>query len=97
TDTGDYGANTPLYFCLDKLCVTPAAGSAAGIVAADRVAINYDRSSKTVTLTGADFAAVYDALGAKVMQSDDKSFSIASLPAGVYVVKAGNSSIKIIR
>ena len=97
TDTGDYGANTPLYFCLDKLCVTPAAGSAAGIVAADRAAINYDRGSKTVTLTGADFAAVYDALGAKVMQSDDKSFSIASLPAGVYVVKAGNSSIKIVR
>ena len=97
TDTGDYGANTPLYFCLDKLCVTPAEGSAAGIVAEGNAAISYDRALKTVTLSGADFAAVYDSLGAKVFQTDGKSFSIASLPAGVYVVKAGNSSIKIVR
>lgn len=97
TDTGAYGANTPLYFCLDKLCVTPSQGSGASLVSADHTAINYDRTSKTVTLNGADFAAVYDSLGAKVFQSDDKSFSLASLPAGVYVVKAGNSSIKIAR
>ncbi len=97
TDTGAYGANTPLYFCLDKLCVTPAQGSEAALVMADQTVINYDRASKTVTLNGADFAAVYDSLGAKVFQSDDRAFSIASLPAGVYVVKAGNSSIKIVR
>lgn len=97
TDTGAYGANTPLYFCLDKLCVTPAEGSAATLVGADRTDISYDRASKTVTLADADFAAVYDSLGAKVFQSDERSFSLASLPAGVYVVKAGNSSIKIAR
>ena len=97
TDTGDYGANTPMYFCLDKLCVKPAAGSAAAIIEADSASISYDRAAKTVSLSGADFAAVYDSLGAKVFQSDDSSFSIASLPAGVYVVKAGNSSIKIVR
>ena len=97
TDTGAYGANTPLYFCLDKLCVIPAAGSAAGTLAADSASISYDRASARVTLGGADFAAVYDSLGAKVFQSDERSFSIASLPAGVYVVKAGNSSIKIVR
>ncbi|MDE7345489.1 MAG: DUF4465 domain-containing protein [Muribaculaceae bacterium] len=97
TDVGDYGANTPLYFCLDKLCVTPAVGSAAEIVAADNASISYDRASKTVTLNGTGFAAVYDSLGTKVFQSDDSLFSIASLPAGVYVVKAGNSSIKIVR
>ncbi|MDE6742025.1 MAG: DUF4465 domain-containing protein [Muribaculaceae bacterium] len=97
TDTGAYGANTPLYFCLDKLCVTPAVGSGAAAVSSYRNAISYDRNSKTVTLNGTDFAAVYDSLGAKVMQSDDKSFSLASLPAGVYVVKSGNSSIKIVR
>ena len=97
TDTGAYGANTPLYFCLDKLCVTPAEGSGAAFVGADRTDIGYDRASKTVAIAGADFAAVYDALGAKVLQSDERSFSLASLPAGVYVVKAGNSSIKIAR
>ena len=97
TDTGDYGANTPQYFCLDKLCVTPAEGSATGILAADQTGITYDRASKMVSVSNADFTAVYDSLGAKVFQSDDKSFSLASLPAGVYVVKAGNSSIKIVR
>ena len=97
TDSGPYGANTPFYFCIDKLAVTPAAGSAAGMMAADQTSISYDRDSKTVLVNGADFAAVYDSLGAKVFQSDDKTFSLASLPAGVYVVKAGNSSIKIAR
>lgn len=97
TDSGQYGANTPLYFCLDKLCVKPSASSAAGIISADSASISYDRSSKTVSLSGADFAAIYDALGNKVLLSDSKSFSLASLPAGVYVVKAGNSSIKIAR
>ncbi len=97
TDSGAYGANTPLYFCLDKLCVQPSAGSSASMMAAYEASISYDRASKTVSISGADFAAVYDTLGAKVMQSDSKSFSLAMLPAGVYVVKAGNSSIKIAR
>ena len=66
-------------------------------MAADRTSISYDSASKTVSISGADFAAVYDALGAKVLQSDDNAFSIASLPTGVYVVRAGNSSIKIAR
>lgn len=97
TDTGDYGANTPLYFCLDKLSVVPAESTAAALMAADRTSISYDSASKTVSISGADFAAVYDALGAKVLQSDDNAFSIASLPTGVYVVRAGNSAIKIAR
>ena len=97
TDSGDYGANTPQYFCLDKLCVVPAESSAATLLSADSAAITYDRTSKTISLSGADFAAVYDALGNKVMTSDRKAFSLAHLPAGVYVVKAGNKSIKIAR
>lgn len=97
TDSGDYGANTPLYFCLDKLCVKPSEGSAAEMTPAESASISYDRASKTVSISDADFAAVYDTIGAKVMQSDSRSFSVAALPAGVYVVKAGNSSIKIAR
>lgn len=97
TDTGEYGANTPQYFCLDKLAVTPAEGSAAACLSADKATIRYDRASKTISLDGADFAVVYDALGAKVMQTDANSFSVSTLPAGVYVVKTANSSIKIVR
>ena len=97
TDSGAYGANTPLYFCLDKLSVKPAETTAAAIAAADLASISYDRASRTVSVAGAGFAAVYDSVGAKVFQSDAEAFSIASLPAGVYVVKAGNSSLKIAR
>lgn len=95
TDSGEYGMNTPGYFCLDKLSVVPAKSNMAEIVSANNAKISYDRSSKTVNVGNADFAIVYDALGNKVLTSDAASFSLASLPAGVYVVKAGNSSIKI--
>ncbi len=97
TDSGPYGGNTPYYFCLDKLSVVPSETSAAGILSADNASISYDRTTKNATIAGAEFAAVYNSLGAKVMQSDCNSFSLASLPSGVYVIKAGNSSLKIVR
>ncbi len=97
TDSGAYGANTPLYFCLDKLSVNPATDSSAEIISADTTGIKYDRNTRTVEIANSQFAAVYDALGAKMMTSDSPSFSIAHLPAGVYVVKSGNASLKIAR
>ena len=97
TDSGAYGANTPLYFCLDKLSVKPSATVAAEIVSADKASVSYDRATSTVTVANAGLAAVYDAFGHKVLTSDSASFSLDTLPAGVYVVKAGNASLKIAR
>ena len=96
TDSGTYGDNTPEYFCLDKLMVKTAETSGIANIGTDANAvINYDRVSKTVTVDGADFAAVYDVSGRQVMATDSSKFSLSSLPAGVYVVRAGASSIKI--
>lgn len=100
TDMGDWGANTPMYFCLDKLMVKPAAGSTSAIATVGRpnaAAIGYDRATATVSIDGADYAAVYDTAGRRVAATEAASLSIASLPAGVYVVKAGNSSLKIVK
>lgn len=98
TDSGDYGMNTPGYFCLDKLCVKPVEESSADTIAADNAkAISYDRNSHTVYLSGNDFAIVYDAAGNAVMSAEGNSFDLTGLAAGVYVVKSGNSSLKIAR
>lgn len=95
TDSGAYGMNTPGYFCLDKLMVETVDESSVSSLTADSNAIAYDRESHTVTLTGSDFAVVYDATGNKVMSSDSAEFCISHLDAGVYIVKAGNSAVKI--
>ena len=95
TDEGSWGDNTPEYFCLDKLIVKDVNPAAIESVGRDNNTINYDRASSTVTVEGIDFAAVYDSMGYMVMSSHDAQFSISSLAAGVYVVKAGNAKLKI--
>lgn len=99
TDSGTYGDNTPSYFCLDKLMVKPASDvpAAVGRPTAETTSIAYDRATATVTLNGADFAMIYDASGATVGSRTDASFSIADLPHGIYLIKAGNASRKIVR
>lgn len=98
TDSGAYGMNTPAYFCMDKLMVKPASNDAVNDVTAARNNIRYDRKSHTVHLNGTDFAMVYDATGRCVMTSSDcDCFEISHLPAGIYIVKAGNSKVKIAR
>ena len=100
TDSGEWGMNTPAYFCLDKLAVKETSGSS--IVSKDTLNpttdISYDRVNKTVNLGRATFAMVYDATGRVVMTtSETNSFSVASLPAGIYVIKADNNQLKFAR
>lgn len=95
TDSGAYGDNTPAYFCLDKLMVKEDTSSAVAHIASSSAVIKYDRASKTVSVSGADFSAVYDSAGRKVMATEASEYSLESLSAGIYVIKAGNSSIKI--
>lgn len=94
TDSGVYGDNTPEYFCMDKLTVKPLASTGVESLQQNKT-IGYDRDSQTVTAEG--FAAVFDTLGNRLMTSENGSFSIAGLPAGVYIVRCGNNSLKIAR
>lgn len=100
TDSGEWGMNTPGYFCLDKLAVKEASGSSSVSkeTLSGHVSLSYDRTNKNINLGKADFAAVYDSTGKIVMTSSNKqSFSVADLAPGVYVVKSGNSHLKFAR
>lgn len=96
TDSGDYGMNTPAYFCLDKLMVKASDESAiTSVSSATATDIIYDRESHTIHLVNSDFAIVYDSTGNKVMTADCPEFSIDDLMAGIYIVKSGNKTLKI--
>lgn len=101
TDVSIFGENvspnTPLYFCLDKLMVKKNESSSAASLIAGSNKISYDRANKIVTVGDAGFAAVYDVAGHIVMSSEAQSFSIDNLSSGVYVVKSGNNSLKIVK
>lgn len=95
TDSGIYGDNTPDYFCMDKLCVKESDQSIVAAVRAADARIKYDRDTNEVSVAGAGYAKVYDSTGVSVMSTEAPLFSISHLPAGVYIIRAGGSSIKI--
>lgn len=98
TDVGLYGENTPTYFCMDKLMVRPVEEGSIASTYLNNVAISYNRSNHEVTLSGDTFAVVFDQTGRQVMSSSDTDrFSIDHLGAGVYIIKSGNSVLKIAR
>lgn len=98
TDSGDYGMNTPAYFCIDKLCVKPVEESSAiNNIQDKRTAISYDRDSHVITLDGSDFAIVYDVSGHQLMTIDGTTGNVSQLSSGVYLVKSGNSSLKFVK
>lgn len=95
TDSGEWGDNTPDYFCLDKLMVKETEGAGISSAKINDASISYDRKSHIVTISGAEFAMICDVTGAILMSGESETFDISSLPAGVYIVKAGDNSIKI--
>lgn len=98
TDSGIYGDNTPSYFCMDKLMVRPVESNGAAEIVASRTDIRYNRANREIVLGEKGFAMVYDQTGRCVMTSDEADrFSVAHLAPGVYIVKCGNSKIKITR
>lgn len=96
TDRGEWGDNTPLYFALDKLTADSQAQGAGvqSIVAAG--ALSYDRTTATIH-SNAAFTAVFNSTGQLVASTDKETLNIESLPAGIYVVRAGTNCIKIAR
>lgn len=97
TDTGAYGVNTPTYFALDALSVKPAAEDNITAPAAANITLSYDRASKTATWSGAEFADVQNSLGQTVMASDGGAMDLSALPAGVYIIRAGAKSLKVVK
>lgn len=97
TDAGEFGLNTPAYFALDKLSAKPAAEEAVVAPAAARSSLSYDRTSKTLSWSGAEFADVRDTAGRTVMSGTDGELDLSALPGGVYIARAGARSLKLVR
>ncbi len=97
TDVGEYGPNTPLYFAMDKLMVKEATSGALNMPSVGQATISYDRAAHIVRISGADFAMITDVAGATLMSGDSAEFDISGLGAGIYIVRAGNSTLKIAR
>lgn len=101
SDTGDYGINTPTYFCLDKLTVSTEPSSVEESVVA-QAKVYYDRSNGTVRVESAQLveAAVYNMSGTLVMKQlveGSGAIDMSAYPAGVYVVRCGGYSTKIVK
>ena len=100
TDSGEWGMNTPSYFCLDKLMVKETSSSS--VITSESLSqkgsIVYDSKTRTINLPEASFAVVYDTMGnIMISSSDKKSFSVEDLSAGVYIIKSGNRRLKFAR
>lgn len=102
SDTSDEnGMNTPGYFCLDKLTVSTEPSSVEEATAA-AVKAYYNRAEGAVRVESAEpvMAAVYNMNGALVMQQlveGTASLDMTACPAGVYVVRCGQQSVKIVK
>lgn len=103
TDAGEWGPNTALYFCLDKLKVTKTGGvatSSSAKVKAVTASFKYEVTDKMKlnSYTGGA-VTVYDAKGKKVLETSIKAGSdtidLSMLPAGEYRVRHGHKAIPI--
>jgi len=97
TDTGAYGMNTPGYFCLDKLMVKEAVGTAVENLSNVGSTLSYDRAAGVINASAAGFIGVYNVAGQLVKSAETSSLDIKNLEHGVYVARCGNQSLKLIR
>ena len=101
SDTGEWGMNTPGYFCLDKLTVStePSSVEEATVAA---VKAYYDRANSVIRVEAAEpvEAAVYNLNGALVLNQHVEgtaAIDMSACPSGVYVVRCGDYSVKIVK
>lgn len=94
TDSGEWGMNTPAYFCMDKLSVVTEPETSIAAVKAPSTLV-YDQASATATAAG--FLCVYDCSGRIIMTAESGVADLSSLSAGVYMLRSGADSLKIVR
>ncbi len=96
SDTGQWGMNTPGYFSLDKLMVKTEVSNAPENKL-QGLHMTYDRSASVVALSEAAFAVVYNTQGHKVIATEGTKIDLSNLDSGIYVVKAGEETIKVVK
>ena len=69
-----------------------------GVEGVETMAIRYDAAAQRVVLATAADAVVYNAAGAMVVVADNAStIDMSALPAGVYVVKSSNATLRVVK
>ena len=101
SDTGEWGMNTPSYFCLDKLTVSTEPASVDKTLTA-AVRAYYDRANGVVRVESAGpvEAAVYSLNGTAVLKQlvdGSAALDLRACPSGVYVVRCGGYSVKVVK
>lgn len=101
SDTGAQGMKTPAYFCFDRLMVLTAPASVDEALAATAT-VYFDRVASAVRVESAApvETAVYNSRGALVMRQrveGTTSLDLSGTPSGVYIVRCGGKSLKIVK
>jgi hypothetical protein len=102
----NYGPNTAVYFCLDKLKVAKTGGVAAVSAVAQKAKVKSTNVLKPVEITdyfpvksySGGNVTVYDAEGKEVLKTiieAGKKINLSKLPAGEYRLQHGNKQIPI--
>ncbi|MBO5721405.1 MAG: DUF4465 domain-containing protein [Bacteroidales bacterium] len=100
SDTGQWGMNTPAYFCMDRISVSNpvASGIEESQITENKAEIYYANNNIYVTTSSATIVNAYSVNGIEVLSQPINegitTISTASLPSGIYVVKVGAKAIK---
>ncbi len=101
TDMGERSMKTPAYFCLDRLMVMTDPASVDESLSATTT-VYYDRAASAVRIESAESveAVVYNSRGVLVMRQrveGTASLDMSGTPSGVYIVRCGGKSLKIVK
>ncbi|MDR2804269.1 MAG: DUF4465 domain-containing protein, partial [Dysgonamonadaceae bacterium] len=104
TDAGQYGINTPLFFCLDKLQVRVPKKTGVNYPDADSrllVSPNPFKDYITVKAVTEGNVVIYNLSGQPVLNATVKAGSnrinTSALPQGAYILKQGSEIVKIVK
>ena len=100
TDVGQWGMNTPAYFCMDRFTVkNPVPSGIEDTTIEDNNAcIYYAGNSICVTVSKTEVVKVYSVNGVEVLaqpvNEGTTTITTTSLPNGIYIAKVGTKAIK---
>ena len=98
SDMGAWGPNTATYFAMDKLKVAVPKTTGVTDVNALKVAVYPNPFVDYIEVTNAvEPVEIYTLAGVKLLSTTQSHIDTSALPAGVYVLKYGAQTTKIIK
>jgi hypothetical protein len=103
TDNSAWGINTPTYFCLDKLQVRNNSTGTKINEMKNNISVYPNPFAEYITIQAAtaDIVSIYDLSGKEILniklQAGSNRINTSALPKGVYVLKQGENTFKIVK